>query len=737
MKTVKELAQAAESYKRGERESFNTIYELSSRYLYTCIMYAVQDKEAAMDLMQDTYLEISTKLHQLENTDSFLQWATVIANRKCYAYLKKKKAVLLEDDKDGVSYIDTITDDEKLIPESILQDREKQRLVRDIINNLSDMQRLCVIGYFYNEEKQEQIAEDLGIPVNTVKSHLNRAKKIIKEKVLELEKKEGTKLYGIAPFLLLFYGKEAEACEKIPMSQRLKESVGKSVQGNTAAGALAKLSSKAKLGIGIGTVAVVAAVGGIAMAGLNRSGDEGTAEIPIEETVQEIPEENDEDGATEIVTDESDNEEVTEPDVDTAAQKNTGQGEFVELDIAGEYDQFSTAWNGRVIVVKGDMCGLVTYEGEELVPLEYTSFISRVNNDGQVVFVKDGTYSVFDQDGNLLLETDQPIRCVSDGIVLIVDQNQDTGEYDFQYQTLDGKVIYRPDSPWYVGQTGAVGFNEGFAFAVDESNDIRLTADGNYTSMVDLRAEHASNEETVQSGNSDSAWEVNAGSGGQGVMDAYPIGICHNGYYVSRGMIFDDSNGKLYVSDAEGTETYKFQMWDLYEYAGYDYYTSDIGWTIYGYPVNGSTCYSYGTIINVSLQDGDQETYYLFDLAKLDWDIWEIGTGMYRPDKMIITDDALLAVGDDISLSDNKYWLYARDGKYGYIDHEGNVMEMFDGASKFVGGMAVVIEDGQAYLIDEEFNRTETGIAADSVAAYGEMFVLWNRDEKTCLVFPD
>lgn len=735
MKTTNELAQAAESYKRGERESFTTLYELSSGYLYTCIMYAVQDKESAKDLMQDTYLEISTKLHQLENTDSFLQWATVIANRKCYAYLKKKKAILLEDDEDGISYIDTIADDENLIPESILQDREKQRLVRDIINSLSDMQRLCVIGYFYNEEKQEQIAEDLGIPVNTVKSHLSRAKKIIKEKVLELEKKEGTRLYGIAPFLLLFIAEEAEACEKIPMPQDLKESAGKSVQGNTAEGGIAMLSSKAKLGIGIGAVAVVTAVGGIVMAGINRSGDEGTAEIPTEETVQEIPEENDEDNAAEAATDESGNEETA--DTDTAARENIGQGEFVELDIAGEYDRFSTAWDGRVIAVKDDKWGLVTYEGEELVPFEYTSALSRVNNDGQVVFEKDGVCSVFDQDGNLLLETNQTIRCVSDGIVLIVDQNQDTEEYDFQYQTLDGEVIYRPDYPGFIGQTGAVGFNEGFAFAVDDSRDIRLAADGSYTSMVDLRAEGAMKAEAAQSDNSDSAWEVNGTSGNQGLMLAYPIGICHNGYYVSRAMPFEDVDGNLYVLDADGREVHTFQMRDFYEYAGYDYFNSDIGWSIYSYPVNGGACYSYGTIINVSLQDGDQTTYYLFDLAKMDWEIWKPGMGMYTPDKMSITDEALLAAGDYISLSDNKYWLYGKDGKYGYIDHAGNVTEMFDGASSFVDGMAVVVEDGQAYLIDEEFSRTETGIAADSVGTYGEMFVLWNGDEKTCLVFPD
>lgn len=735
MKTAKELAQAVESYKRGEQESFSTIYELSGGYLYTCIKYAVQDEEAAKDLMQDTYLEISTKLHQLENVDSFLQWATVIANRKCYAYLKKKKDVLSEGD-DG-SFFEAITDDEKLIPESVLQDREKQRLVRDIINNLSDMQRLCVIGYFYNEEKQEQIAEELGIPVNTVKSHLNRAKNKIKEEVLELEKKEGTKLYGIAPFFLLFFAKEAEACEKLPMSQLLIESVGISAQDKSAVGRLAKLSLKAKVGIGIGTVAVVAAVGGIIMAGINRSGNEGTDESPIEETAQNISEEKNGDSASDIASEESDNAEAANADasaqVDETESEPEQGSEFTKLDIAGEYDWFSTAWDGRVIACKDDKWGLVTYEGEVLIPLEYTDFLSRVNNDGQTLFEKDGMYSIFDRDGNLLLETDDPVRCVSDGVVLIVNQNQDTQEFDYQYRTLDGEVIYRPDWPGLIGQTGAVGFNEGFAFAEDDSGDIRLTADGNYTDMMSLRAEGALKSETGQSDDSDSAWEMDGTFGNQGSMMAYPIGICHNGYYVSRGMNFEDVHGDFYVSDAEGKELYTFRMRDFYEYAGYDFFTSDVSWSVYNYSVNGCACYSYGTIINVSLQDGDKEAYYLFDLAKLGWE----STGAYTSPKMVITDEALLATGDYISLSDNKYWLYSKDGKYGYIDHDGNVIEMFDDASNFVDGKAAVIEGGQAYLIDEEFNRTETGIAADSVAAYGAMIVLWNGDEKTCLVFPD
>ena len=151
MKTPKELEEAVKSYQNGDGESFNRIYELSYRYLHTCIVRVVKNEDAAMDMIQETYLEISRSIGQLNQTEDFLSWAAMIGNRKCFAYLKKNNRMILLDSDDGEGdsdYFENIADDECFIPESILQDREKQRLMREIIDGLSDMQRLCVIGYY-------------------------------------------------------------------------------------------------------------------------------------------------------------------------------------------------------------------------------------------------------------------------------------------------------------------------------------------------------------------------------------------------------------------------------------------------------------------------------------------------------------------------------------------------------------------------------------------------------------
>lgn len=134
-------------YKNGNAEAFTLLYQESSKYIYTCIYKVMKGNDNALDIISD-----------------------------------------------------------------IMQDREKQRLLREIIDNsLTEMQKLCIIAYYFQEQKQSEIASELGIPENTVKTNLSRAKQKIRDGVLELEKKNGTRLYSVAPFLLLFFKEEVDA----------------------------------------------------------------------------------------------------------------------------------------------------------------------------------------------------------------------------------------------------------------------------------------------------------------------------------------------------------------------------------------------------------------------------------------------------------------------------------------------------------------------------------------------
>ena len=227
MKTTIELSDKVKEFiKTGNADLFTGIYEESYGYLHTCAIHVMKNEDEAQDILQDAYIEIFRNLSSLKDPDSFLGWAATITNRKCFAALKKDRDILVDervDDEGNVSdFFDNIKDDEAFIPENILDNEENCRLIREIVDGLNEVQRLCVISYFFNEKKQDEIAEEFGIPLNTVKSHLSRAKAKIKEAVEDMEKNKGTKLYALAPFMLLLFAKEAKACDVPPMPEALK-----------------------------------------------------------------------------------------------------------------------------------------------------------------------------------------------------------------------------------------------------------------------------------------------------------------------------------------------------------------------------------------------------------------------------------------------------------------------------------------------------------------------------------
>ena len=215
MKTPQELVKKIELVKEGDLSTFTEVYEGSYKYLHTCVIHIVKNEDVAQDMLQDTYIEIFKNISQLKQPEDFLSWASTIANRKCYAYIKKDRDILVDertdDEGNEIDFFESVSDDESFIPENIFDNKAKLDIIRRIIDDLSDVQRACVIGFYYNEQKQDEIAEQLGIPVNTVKSHLNRAKAKIKEAVGDVEKKQGIKLYSFAPFMLLLFGYEAKA----------------------------------------------------------------------------------------------------------------------------------------------------------------------------------------------------------------------------------------------------------------------------------------------------------------------------------------------------------------------------------------------------------------------------------------------------------------------------------------------------------------------------------------------
>ena len=80
--------------------------------------------------------------------------------------------------------------------EVVIDRKETTRLIGEILGTLSPEQRVVTELFYYENLSVKEIAEELGVSENTVKSRLKYARNKIEAGVKELEKK-GTKLYSL------------------------------------------------------------------------------------------------------------------------------------------------------------------------------------------------------------------------------------------------------------------------------------------------------------------------------------------------------------------------------------------------------------------------------------------------------------------------------------------------------------------------------------------------------------
>lgn len=213
------MTEAVDAALLGDEKGYQYLYESTYSYnFYLAGKYLRNDQDAVNDVLQDSYIKAFNNLHQLEDPEKFPKWFSAIVTRTALNELRKKKAVLfsqMQDEDSELDFSDNFESDRiDEQPEALMDEVETKRLLQEMLDTLSDEQRLCIVMYYFEELSVREIAEELSVSENTVKSRLNYGRKNIKEKVLELEKK-GTKLYSMLPipFFLYLFKTDAKACE--------------------------------------------------------------------------------------------------------------------------------------------------------------------------------------------------------------------------------------------------------------------------------------------------------------------------------------------------------------------------------------------------------------------------------------------------------------------------------------------------------------------------------------------
>ena len=231
----------------GSSEAFAIIYNETVKTAYYVAKRILLDDDATEDVLQEAYIAVFKNLSNYQ-TGNIQGWIDTIVANRAKNYLRTKNPILFSEMETEENPVVEFEEEKiEFRPDEKVDYSETQRLILEIVDNLSPEQRLAVMLFYFEERSVKEIAEICECSENTVKSRLNYARKKIKEDVLELEKK-GTKLYSISiiPFIIWMLSEKAKVAEiSEGMSTKIFAGVSSMVTTGEAAAASATVTASA------------------------------------------------------------------------------------------------------------------------------------------------------------------------------------------------------------------------------------------------------------------------------------------------------------------------------------------------------------------------------------------------------------------------------------------------------------------------------------------------------------
>jgi RNA polymerase sigma-70 factor (ECF subfamily) len=161
----------------GRAEAFGTLVERYDRAVYHLAYRTLRDQEEARDAAQEAFFKAYRSLRTFKPGAKFSTWIFSITYHACCDRLARRKRYSNEELPDRA--------DPSAGPESQAIAGDEARRLRAAIEALPEKYRTVITLYHLQGRQYDEIAQVLGMPMGTVKTHLFRAKEQLRRLLSE------------------------------------------------------------------------------------------------------------------------------------------------------------------------------------------------------------------------------------------------------------------------------------------------------------------------------------------------------------------------------------------------------------------------------------------------------------------------------------------------------------------------------------------------------------------------
>lgn len=169
----------------GDQKSYAELLDRYKDAIYFMLLKMVNNKSDAEDLTIEAFGKAFKNIHQYTPNYAFSTWLFKIATNNCIDFIRKKKANLISidqtaEDLEGPTISPTAhLQSSNLDPEEQLIKDQSIQLIQEVVGKLKPRYRKLIELRYFREFSYEEIAEELNLPIGTVKAQLFRARELL------------------------------------------------------------------------------------------------------------------------------------------------------------------------------------------------------------------------------------------------------------------------------------------------------------------------------------------------------------------------------------------------------------------------------------------------------------------------------------------------------------------------------------------------------------------------------
>jgi RNA polymerase sigma-70 factor (ECF subfamily) len=169
----------------GDLRQFALLVDRYKDRALTLALRLVRNREEAEELVQDAFVRAYRNLRSFRGDSAFRTWFYRILYNVCMTSVRRRAK------REPILYLDGQPEMYESVPDTgmttaldQLEEKEIAGILSDELGKLPDKYRTALTLFYTEEMSYEEVGEIAGLPVGTVKSHLFRARSLLRERLV-------------------------------------------------------------------------------------------------------------------------------------------------------------------------------------------------------------------------------------------------------------------------------------------------------------------------------------------------------------------------------------------------------------------------------------------------------------------------------------------------------------------------------------------------------------------------